>query len=57
MPRSRFDFFLSEGEGPDAWVEVKNVTLFERGRLLFPDAVTERGRKHLEVLAEVSRQG
>jgi sugar fermentation stimulation protein A len=57
LPRSRFDFFLSEGEGPDAWVEVKNVTLFEGACLKFPDAVTERGRKHLEVLAELSRQG
>jgi len=57
QPRSRFDFFLSEGSGPDAWVEVKNVTLLEGNQLLFPDAVTERGRKHLQLLAVASSQG
>ena len=56
-PRSRFDFFLSEGQRPDAWIEVKNVTLYERGRLSFPDAPTERGRKHLKLLAELAAQG
>lgn len=55
--RSRADFLL-EAEGlPPAWVEVKNVTL-ARGRLaLFPDAVTERGRRHLEELARRARAG
>jgi sugar fermentation stimulation protein A len=57
LPRSRFDFLLTEGAGPDAWIEVKNVTLYEAGCLQFPDAVTARGRKHLEVLARLSHQG
>jgi sugar fermentation stimulation protein A len=56
-PRCRFDFFLSEGNRSAAWVEVKNVTLLEAGCLKFPDAVTERGRKHLENLAEARREG
>lgn len=55
--RARFDFQLSQGAGPDAWIEVKNVTLWEGGSLLFPDAVTLRGRKHLELLAEACRMG
>ncbi|MEN8177027.1 MAG: DNA/RNA nuclease SfsA [Pseudomonadota bacterium] len=55
--RCRFDFQLSQGLEPDAWVEVKNVTLWEGDRLLFPDAVTQRGRKHLELLAEACRTG
>lgn len=55
--RARFDFQLSQGKGPDAWVEVKNVTLWEGNSLLFPDAVTRRGRKHLELLAEACRMG
>jgi sugar fermentation stimulation protein A len=54
---ARFDFYLTEGDAPDAWVEVKNVTLWQGGNLCFPDAVTLRGRKHLELLAELSGQG
>jgi sugar fermentation stimulation protein A len=54
---ARFDFFLSEGDGPNAWVEVKNVTLWQGGDLCFPDAVTLRGRKHLELLAAACGQG
>lgn len=49
---SRLDFHLSDharGEA-DAWLEVKSVTLAEGEIGLFPDAVTERGRKHLAVL-------
>jgi len=56
-PRSRLDFFLSEGDRADAYVEVKNVTLLDGDRLCFPDAVTERGRKHLDVLQEAVNQG
>jgi sugar fermentation stimulation protein A len=55
--RSRFDLFLSEGKAPDAWVEVKNVTLWQGDTLTFPDAVTLRGRKHLLLLSEAVRQG
>jgi sugar fermentation stimulation protein A len=54
---ARFDLFLTEGERPDAWVEVKNVTLWQGGDLCFPDAVTLRGRKHLELLAAACGQG
>jgi sugar fermentation stimulation protein A len=57
LPRSRFDFLLTDGVERDAWVEVKNVTLWEGSCLQFPDAVTQRGRKHLEVLAGLSREG
>jgi sugar fermentation stimulation protein A len=57
LSRTRFDFLLTEGAGSDAWVEVKNVTLYEARCLQFPDAVTVRGRKHLEGLAQLSRQG
>ena len=49
---SRFDFRLSgHAERPEpCWVEVKSVTLCEAGRARFPDAVTTRGRRHLEHL-------
>lgn len=53
--RSRIDLLL-EGEQGLCYVEVKNVTLVEQGRALFPDAVTERGQKHLrELMAVVAR--
>jgi sugar fermentation stimulation protein A len=46
---SRIDLLLEDGPaGGRALVEVKNVTLVEGDRALFPDAVTQRGRKHLE---------
>lgn len=54
---SRIDLLLESTDGRHCYVEVKNVTLAERGRALFPDAVTARGSKHLRELAEMARQG
>lgn len=54
--RSRIDLLL-EDEQRRCFVEVKNVTLVEVGLALFPDAVTERGQKHLRELMEVVRNG
>ena len=54
---SRIDLFLSEGERPDCYVEVKSTTLADKRVARFPDAVTERGRKHLNELAKVASQG
>lgn len=53
---SRIDLLLSR-PGERCWVEVKNVTLVEGGRALFPDAVTIRGQKHLRELMAVVKQG
>ena len=55
--KSRIDLLLSgHPEQPDAWVEVKNVTLAEGSGGYFPDAVTERGQKHLrELMAQVEK--
>ena len=52
---SRLDFRLdAHAKDPrPAWVEVKSVTLAEGARARFPDAVTERGRRHLESLARL----
>jgi len=49
--RSRIDLLLEQGPKARCYVEVKNVTLVENGTAFFPDAVTERGRKHLRELA------
>lgn len=59
--KSRIDLLLSGGEQPDAYVEVKSVTLleapFSKGRGFFPDAVSERGAKHLRELGAMVKSG
>jgi len=55
--RSRLDFRLAGGRRRETWLEVKSVTLAERGLARFPDSVTERGRRHLEVLQELRAAG
>ena len=53
---SRLDACLQGPDGP-MWVEAKNVTMCDYGVALFPDAVTERGRKHLRELMRLAAQG
>ncbi len=53
---SRLDFVLDVG-GRLLFLEVKSVTWVEGGVALFPDGVTSRGRRHLEDLAALVRQG
>lgn len=56
--RSRIDFLLrGHVSRPDCWVEVKNSTLVNHGHARFPDAPSERGRKHLLELEEILEQG
>lgn len=54
LGRSRFDFLLRSATGERLALEVKSVTLVEGGVGLFPDAVTARGRRHLEELAQLA---
>jgi sugar fermentation stimulation protein A len=54
---SRFDFKLTNSNGDECYLEVKGVTLEENGVVMFPDAPTERGTKHLLELVEVKRVG
>ncbi|HEY9900668.1 MAG TPA: DNA/RNA nuclease SfsA [Pantanalinema sp.] len=54
---SRIDLLLSDPEKGRCYVEVKNVTLAEGCRALFPDAVTERGAKHLRELSAMVAEG
>jgi sugar fermentation stimulation protein A len=54
---SRLDFLLKRRDGSDSWVEVKGCTLVEERVALFPDAPTERGRRHLRELKELSENG
>ena len=53
---TRLDLCL-EGADGSCFVEVKNVTLNIGGAAAFPDAVTERGTKHLKELMRLKRKG
>lgn len=55
--RSRFDFRLRDAQGRDCWIEVKSVTLVVEQCALFPDAPTERGRRHIEELTQLAKAG
>lgn len=55
--RSRIDFMLQADSRPDCYIEVKSVTLAENEQGYFPDAVTERGQKHLRELMSVAAEG
>ncbi len=55
---SRVDFLLESGGRPSCYVEIKNVHLMRQtGLAEFPDAKTERGRKHLDELGDMVEQG
>jgi sugar fermentation stimulation protein A len=54
---SRIDLLLKD-QDQVCYVEIKNVTLVEEdGCYYFPDAVTERGRKHLVELSDMVQAG
>lgn len=55
--QSRLDALLTGPGLPPLWVECKNVTLVEDGVAAFPDAVTERGQKHLREMTDIARSG
>jgi len=58
---SRIDVLLEDGNKPDCYVEVKNVTLkrdlSKNAPCEFPDGVTARGTKHLGELQEMVKNG
>lgn len=55
---SRIDFLLESDRGRRCYLEVKNVTAaVQDGIALFPDAVSERGTKHLREMMHTVRAG
>jgi sugar fermentation stimulation protein A len=55
---SRVDFLLEGGGRPPCYVEIKNVHMMRTAGLAeFPDAKTERGRKHLDELGDMVEAG
>ncbi len=55
--RSRIDVWALDASGRQVFIEVKNTTLRIGGHACFPDAVTERGTKHLRELRGMVEQG
>ena len=54
---TRFDFFLSNDK-EKCFLEVKNVTLLREKKIAeFPDAITSRGKKHLNELCKAKIEG
>lgn len=54
---SRIDLLLKSRSKSDCYIEIKNTTLFHDSHVMFPDAVTERGQKHLRELANAAAEG
>ena len=54
--KSRLDARL-EGPKGDLWIEAKNVTLVEEDVAYFPDAQSERARKHMRELIGLAKHG
>jgi len=57
MGHSRIDFLLTTKQGKKIGVETKGCTLTLDGIALFPDAPTERGRRHIETLMKMKKTG
>ncbi|MBE9504041.1 MAG: DNA/RNA nuclease SfsA [Proteobacteria bacterium] len=53
--RSRFDFLLQKGPH-EILLEVKSCSLFSKKVAMFPDAITDRGKRHIEELAHLSNE-
>ena len=53
---SRFDYYLEAGDRK-IFVEIKGVTLEQDGVVMFPDAPTARGAKHLRELSAAVKNG
>lgn len=54
---SRMDFYMETVTGRRIFMEVKGVTLETQGHVLFPDAPTQRGAKHVRELAAAIQEG
>ena len=54
--KHRFDFLLMKNK-KQFYLEVKSVTYVKNRVAKFPDAITERGKKHVNELCSLSKQG
>ena len=53
---TRFDFFLAN-KHESCLLEAKSATLVKDGVAMFPDAVTERGKRHVSDLVKAKKEG
>ena len=53
----RFDFLMKDKSGDPFYLEVKSVTYVENGIAKFPDAVTDRGKRHAQALQALVETG
>jgi len=53
LGKHRFDFLLKDEHGEDFILEVKSVTLVKNKIAMFPDAVTLRGKNHVNLLTQL----
>jgi sugar fermentation stimulation protein A len=55
--RSRWDFYLEGLAQERLLLEVKSCTLVSEGIAMFPDAITERGKRHVQELTRLKLGG
>ena len=55
--RSRFEFLVERTKRKPALLEVKSCSLSHQGVGMFPDAPTQRGKRHLEDLDDLADKG
>ena len=53
----RIDFVLNGKNNKKLFLEVKSVTLVKNGIAQFPDAITDRGRRHVILLTDLVKSG
>ena len=54
---SRFDIYYKRADNIEGFMEVKGVTLEKDGVVMFPDAPTLRGVKHIHELIKAKKEG
>lgn len=55
--KSRIDYLVENAKNKKIWIEIKGCTLTEDGIAKFPDSPTLRGKRHLEELMDIKKNG
>ena len=53
----RIDFLLRTKKRENFYLEVKSVTFVDKNIAKFPDAITARGKKHVDLLRKLRKEG